>query len=252
MNKNTYQKIFMVVLAGFSIYFYSQSIKLGRQVTKLENVCGEKCKNALIEFSVTGLSEIADKFELNRSELKQCLDEGKMTARVNSNYDDARKLNITGTPANYIFNKNTGLGIYAAGSYPYEILVGSVNKLRDTNTKEGDTIFESDDKKIKLVAEKFPNLPAVTDADHKNGNKDADIILVEYSDLECPYCASFHATGTKLTKVDNVLWVFRHFPLRQAHPEAQKMAEAAECAASQKGDEAFWKVAEEFYSKQGK
>jgi hypothetical protein len=29
-------------------------------------------------------------------------------------------------------------------------------------------------------------------------------------------------------KVDNVLWVYRHFPLRQAHPEAQKMAEAAD------------------------
>ncbi|MBI2414633.1 thioredoxin domain-containing protein [candidate division WWE3 bacterium] len=250
MEKNIYQKLIMLTLAGFSIYFYSQSVKLGRQVTKLEEACGEKCKTALIEFPITGLSEIADKFELDKAKLKQCLDEAKFTSKVNSNYDDARKLNISGTPANYLFNKNTGLGVFAPGSYPYEILVTSIKKLRDSNAKEGDIAFESDDKKVKLVVEKFPNLPVVGDDDHKMGNPDADIVLIEYSDLECPYCAKFHQTGSMLTKVDNVLWIYRHFPLRQAHPEAQKMAEAAECAADQKGPEMFWKMAEEFYANQ--
>jgi len=85
------------------------------------------------------------------------------------------------------------------------------------------------------------NLPELTDEDHIKGDRDARILLVEYSDLECPFCQRFHPTAQQV--VDDydgqVAWVFRHFPLA-FHQNAQKMAEASECAAELGGNDGFW------------
>lgn len=73
------------------------------------------------------------------------------------------------------------------------------------------------------------------DAQYKGENW-ADIVLVEYSDVECPFCQRHHTSKT----VDNVISkypdavksTYKHFPL-SFHPEAQKAAEAIECAGKQ-------------------
>ncbi|MDO8482210.1 MAG: DsbA family protein [bacterium] len=79
--------------------------------------------------------------------------------------------------------------------------------------------------------------------DHILGNPNAPIIMVEYSDLECPFCKSFHKTMQSLMDVygkdGKIAWVYRHFPL-DIHPKAPKEAEATECAAEQGGNKAFW------------
>src|SRR3990167_3135864 len=88
-------------------------------------------------------------------------------------------------------------------------------------------------------------LRPVSSADHLYGNPAADIIVVEYSDLECPYCKVFHQTLTQLMKdygkSGKLAWVYRHFPLPELHPKASKEAEASECAAELGGNDAFWK-----------
>ena len=78
--------------------------------------------------------------------------------------------------------------------------------------------------------------------DHIRGEKNAKLALIEYSDLECPYCKKFHPTAQQVvdTYKGKVMWVFRHFPL-SFHANAQKEAEASECANELGGDEAFWK-----------
>jgi len=68
------------------------------------------------------------------------------------------------------------------------------------------------------------------------GNTDANIVLVEYSDVECPFCQRHHTSKTVETVVnkysDTVKTTYKHFPL-SFHPEAQKAGEAIECAGSQ-------------------
>lgn len=82
----------------------------------------------------------------------------------------------------------------------------------------------------------------VTASDHIFGNKDAKVTLLEYSDLECPFCKSAHPTMQELMKNygDKIRWAYRHFPL-SFHQNAQKEAEASECVASLGGNDAFWK-----------
>ena len=86
------------------------------------------------------------------------------------------------------------------------------------------------------------NLPEVNDSDHFRGNVDADVVMVEYSDFQCPFCERFHPTAQQLVDEygDKVAWVYRHFPLDSIHPNARKMAQAAECAFDQGDDDAFW------------
>jgi protein-disulfide isomerase len=87
------------------------------------------------------------------------------------------------------------------------------------------------------------NVAPVTSKDHIRGSSAAKIMLVEYSDLECPFCKQYHAAIKEAIASyppGTVAWVYRHFPLA-IHPKAQIEAEAAECANAQGGNDAFWK-----------
>lgn len=86
-------------------------------------------------------------------------------------------------------------------------------------------------------------LPEVTEKDHIRGPRTAPVVIVEYSDIECPYCKIFHSTMKELLSAydGKVSWVYRHFPIPQLHPEkAIPEAIATECAAEQGGEAAFW------------
>lgn len=93
-------------------------------------------------------------------------------------------------------------------------------------------------------------IPKVTERDHILGSKNAQAILVEYSDFECPFCKRFHTTMQEVVKEygDKVAWVYRQYPLG-FHANAQKESEASECAADQGGNEAFWKYANAIYDR---
>lgn len=88
-------------------------------------------------------------------------------------------------------------------------------------------------------------VPAVSANDHILGNPDAPIKIIEYSDLDCPFCRTFHATMKQIMSVygedGRVAWVYRHFPIVELHPNAPRLAEASECVASLAGNAGFWK-----------
>lgn len=88
--------------------------------------------------------------------------------------------------------------------------------------------------------------------DHIFGNPNAPVKIVEYADLECPYCKLFQQTMDQLMQYygpsGNVAWVFRPFPLTQIHSKAPIEAAAAECAFAQGGNDAFFKYIDKIYS----
>lgn len=87
--------------------------------------------------------------------------------------------------------------------------------------------------------------------EHWRGSKDAKFVMVEYSDLECPFCKSLHPTLTKLLDENQgkVAWVFRHYSSIPEHKKSLKLAEAIECATDQGGSDAFWKMTDAIYEK---
>jgi formate-nitrite transporter family protein len=92
--------------------------------------------------------------------------------------------------------------------------------------------------------------PPLSAEDHVDGPDRAELELVMYGDFQCPYCTAAYPIlrrvrgqlGTRL------LFAFRHFPLRDIHPDAERAAEAAEAAAAQG---AFWEMHDRMYESRG-
>ncbi len=87
------------------------------------------------------------------------------------------------------------------------------------------------------------------------GSADAKVVLVEYSDFQCPFCGRFYSQALGQIRKDyvdtgKVRFVFKHFPLDSIHPQARPASVAFECARTQ--DEAkAWKVHDKMFENQG-
>jgi protein-disulfide isomerase len=83
--------------------------------------------------------------------------------------------------------------------------------------------------------------PEIGADEHRRGEGP---VVVEYADLECPYCARAHM----ILKALPITRVFRHFPVASKHPRARALAQATEAAALQGR---FWQMHDSLLEDQG-
>jgi protein-disulfide isomerase len=104
-------------------------------------------------------------------------------------------------------------------------LVGYVEGLRESYGVE----FRLDPYRVEVETAGFPS----------RGPEDAPIVMVEFSDFECPFCRQTLPVLEQVLDAypDQIRFVYRQFPLTDIHPRAQKAAEASLCAGEQ---DAFW------------
>ena len=117
--------------------------------------------------------------------------------------------------------------------------------------KEGQNKLHKDVQDIKTLLQTPPrmgaappapsqpvNMVLTLDGEPMKGDKNAKVVLVEFTDYQCPFCAR-HVHGTmpqieaEYVKTGKVRYVTREFPLESIHPQAFKAAEAALCAGDQ-------------------
>jgi protein-disulfide isomerase len=83
-------------------------------------------------------------------------------------------------------------------------------------------------------------VPVDPDRDHIRGPEEAPVTLLEYGDLECPYCGQAEPVVRELlSSAGDIRYVWRHLPLSDVHPRAQLAAEATEAAGAQGR---FWEM----------
>jgi protein-disulfide isomerase len=89
----------------------------------------------------------------------------------------------------------------------------------------------------------------VGERDHIEGPADAPLVLVEYGDYQCPYCGAAYPIVKRIQKElgSDLRFVFRNFPITNAHPEAEWAAETAEAAGAQGK---FWEMHDFLYENQ--
>jgi len=85
--------------------------------------------------------------------------------------------------------------------------------------------------------------------DNIKGNKEAKVVIMEYSDFQCPACRSYYLVVREIMQEygDRVAFVYRHFPLTGIHANAEFAARAAE-AAGEQGK--FWEMHDLLFEKQ--
>jgi protein-disulfide isomerase len=86
------------------------------------------------------------------------------------------------------------------------------------------------------------------------GSPNATIVMIEYSDFQCPYCRSWYMNTrgqlqSEYIDKGDVLFVYKDFPLSSMHPMAQTYAEAARCAGDQGN---FWEYHDKIFDEQNK
>lgn len=179
---------------------------------------------------------IAEEVRLDKDAFAECLASGRHAARVERDYQSGIKAGVQGTPGSFAVNKTTRKIYPIEGAQPKESIIATIE-----NAIKGDA---------KTAVEVELDPPHEGDHNYNDqvfiGEEKNSVYVVEYSDLECPFCKRFHETMLEVMKEfdargEEVTWIYRHFPLDQIHSKARKEAEATECAAELGGNDAFWK-----------
>ncbi|MFW6042445.1 MAG: thioredoxin domain-containing protein [Chloroflexota bacterium] len=179
------------------------------------------------EESATVFNELASELELDENEFETCFDSGRFDDAIESNVSEGQALGINGTPAFFID------GYPVVGAQPYELFAYAIDlaqedRLAEAYTQEPEPEPERPQEPVDVP---LGDAPAI-------GDPDAPVVIVEYTDFQCPYCARhFQQTFPRIVEnfVDSgmVYYVFKDFPLTDIHPQAVEAAEAAHCAREQ-------------------
>lgn len=172
---------------------------------------------------------LSEQVGVNKEEFTQCMDSTDLSSlfeQTNIEANNAMKSvpqEERGTPYSVIIGKN-GVKTQIRGAYDKESVKELINEVISGKVTD---VYTGD-------------ISPVTTDDHIMGNIDSEVIIVEYSDLECPYCKKFGETMKEVVAESNgqVAWVYRHWVV---HQNALPKAGAAECVSKIKGSDAFWK-----------
>ncbi len=213
--------VFGLVVGAFAGYYFGIQQGLGTTTASGSQTpfTGEETGSSGSQGITVTRAELFPKYatdlKLDSAQFETCLNSGKNTADVNSDYNTAIAIGATGTPTFWI--NGNGYGIGAA---PYD----EFKKILDAELQNPTNRSLA----LSLVNSKDPTL----------GNKNAPVVMLEFSDFQCPFCQKFwKETLPEIEKnyidTGKVLFVYKDFPLRQIHPLAQKAAESALCAKEQ-------------------
>lgn len=110
--------------------------------------------------------------------------------------------------------------------------------------------FSMKQKTSRGIPESKWSLP-LEDRDHIQGSINAELLLLEYGDYQCPYCGEAYYEVKALQKRlgDRLCFAYRNFPLVDSHPHAEHAAEAAEAAHAQGK---FWPMHDALFENQPK
>lgn len=187
--------------------------------------------------------ELAGELGLNSDQFESCLDSGRYDQAIEANLAEGRDLGITGTPFFFID------GYPIPGAQPIDLFAFAIDRARQG------TLAEAYTQQQEPTPEPQPQQPVdvpLGDAPSV-GDADAPVVIVEYTDFQCPYCARHHAQTypqilENMVETGRVRYVFKDFPLTSIHPQAVLAAEAARCAREQ---EAYLEMHDALFENQG-
>lgn len=197
--------------------------------------------------SVESLKKYAKELKLNTKEFNKCLDSGEKKTLVEKDTAYGQSLGVQGTPGFFIN------GQFLAGAFPFQFFKEIIDKQIDGTASTECTAYSTDLQQYCSDPANLSFNPAAKEVDVKGmvstGAKNGKVTIVEFSDFECPYCIRAYPTIRQILSEykNDVSLYYKHFPLVQIHPNAQKTAEASLCA----GDQGkFWEFHDKVFETQ--
>lgn len=149
-----------------------------------------------------------------------------------------------------------GLSFSMSTAYTNAKITKAIGELNEQAPAMLDKILQ--DREAKALAEQRQHIlanwagapDAIADGRHVYGNLKAEFTLVEFSDLECPFCKRFHDTPKRLADSSGgrLNWEWQHYPLQFHDPAAHVAATTAECVNELVGNKAFWAFTGEYFN----
>lgn len=190
----------------------------------------------------------------NQEQYQACVDKGEKKAIVEQRVAEAMKLGFSGTPSFQFVRESTAEVFPLVGAQPYDQFSGMIDTLVAGGTpKTAQEEPGSNEIPFWATADGLKPDPDRPDqdmaGDFYRGNPDAKVVVIEFSDFQCPFCRK-HTLETqpvldeKFVNNGKIFWVFKNFPLT-IHPQAPAAAAAAECAAEQGK---FWPMHDQLFN----
>lgn len=166
------------------------------------------------------IKQWAKELGLNSNQFNSCLDSEKFKTAIEEDTKAGAAAQVSGTPS-FLVN-----GILLVGAQPFDAFKTAIDQELSGTTP---------DSSIRTAVD-VGHLPAL-------GDKNAKVTIVEFADLECPFCKRYFVDTFPQIKKEyidtgKVAYYYRHFPL-SFHPLALPFANASECANEQKK---FWEM----------
>jgi protein-disulfide isomerase len=194
-------------------------------------------------------------YEIKRAALERLVTQRLVEAEAKSRGVSAEKLLEQEVDAKVGEPTDVEIEAYYLGqqdriSVPFETIKPQLRqalkqaKLQQARQSYGERLRKGADVAILL---RPPRVQVGYDPSRLRGDAAAPVIIVEFSDFQCPYCRSVTPTLKALLAkyAGGVSLAYRDYPLREIHPQAQQAAEAARCAGEQGK---FWEYHDLLYA----
>ncbi len=167
----------------------------------------------------------------NSDAFNLCLKDPAILSKIQADQKIGESLGVNGTPSTFIGKKDASGNIVlykdnVSGALPEQVVLQAINA---TNKVLTQNVIKNE------------NL-------HIYGNPNAGTFLVEFSDLQCPFCERFHPTikGIVDKSGGKIAMVYMHYPL-PFHEKAIPLATRAECINAQSGNTGFFEFIDQTF-----
>lgn len=226
-----YQTFFSIIIAGSLI---AGGIILSKVLPSNGTVQQDLGETSQVDVD-KNLVAAAKKINVSKKNLEACLETGTYRQTIDTAITLAQETGVQGTPTFIILKRTFAADNSIANEKQFSI-VGArdeatfLKAIADgmSPADQGDTVVG------KPVV--------ISESDHYKGPKNAETVIVAYSDIDCPFCKRAHPILEKiLADHPEFGYVYRYSPIISLHPFAGYKAEAAECVKEIGGEESFWK-----------
>ncbi len=237
----------MGVITLFLVFMIVKVISLEKKLTTSGTNVPQVQKESPL--SVPNLKKYAKELGLNTGKFNKCLDSGEKKTLVDNDTKYGASLGVQGTPGFFIN------GQFLAGAFPFPLFKEIIDKQIAGTASADCTAYSTDLQKYCSDPQNKSFDPVAKEIDVKNmvvtGPENAKVIIVEFSDFECPFCVRAYPTVKQILSEykNDVKLYYKQFPLNNIHPNAQKAAEASLCAADQ---EKFWEWHDKIFELEAK